>query len=178
MSDSQPSGTCTTLLVMKIITFGQSIKGTFDISTIKGAKAHTGCTPWSPNLHQPSQSHLPSLRAGLYSSPLSPYLIFLLGYPDQRQQQLSTRYFVSIGFQKQWVHPSRKCALSTALLWMKPAPWFCFQQEWWWPGSRPLEELWKGAESFFSFLFKSCLKTLGLWITGMWLTAYCALRRR
>lgn len=49
LSDSPPSGTCTTLRVKKIVTFEMSKNGRFDISAMQGAKAHIGCAPWSPN---------------------------------------------------------------------------------------------------------------------------------
>lgn len=48
----------------------------------------------------------------------------------------------SIEFQKHWVHPSRKCAPNTALLWpaVTPGPRFVrgYQLEQRWPWSRPV----------------------------------------
>lgn len=141
MSDSQPSGTCTTLCVMKIITFELSKKGRFDILAMYGAKAHTGCTPWSPNPPaSPAIAISPSITDSRFTQ-LPTVILFDFSSPYSDQQQQQSQYFVSIEFQKQWVHPSRKCDLNTALLWLAVTPAPCFmrgyQLEQRWPGSRP-----------------------------------------
>ena len=119
LSDRQRSGACTVLYVIKNNNVWTEQKGQiWHFSGVRGKVTSTGCTPWSPNppASPASQSHLPSLRAGLYISPLPPHFTFF---------SLLRSAAESIELQKHWIHPSRKCAPNTGLLWPAVTPGRC-----------------------------------------------------
>lgn len=88
MIEEKPIGHCAMYFIKKE-TFDLSKKGRFDISAVKATKTqeqvvHPGAQ--SHPFSQSSQSHLSSVKAHSYISPLLHSLIFY-SYSDQRQTQ-------------------------------------------------------------------------------------------